>query len=166
MNKIFRNGLMMLAAGALAASCADYNDLGGYTTNPDPSYSDEYAGLASVKSYLNREAYPNMSMGANMELATYNKQGLDHAVAVTNFDGVSFGTSFMPGKIVSKKGYMNFMALKEALGHAQEMGTPIYGSPIVANEQQPDDWFASLTAPIEIQVLPIFDTEACHRQEL
>ena len=159
MNKIFRNGLMMLAAGALAASCADYNDLGGYTTNPDPSYSDEYAGLASVKSYLNREAYPNMSMGANMELATYNKQGLDHAVAVTNFDGVSFGTSFMPGKIVSKKGYMNFMALKEALGHAQEMGTPIYGSPIVANEQQPDDWFASLTAPIEIQVLPIFDTE-------
>ena len=159
MNKIFRNGLMMLAAGALAASCADYNDLGGYTTNPDPSYTDEYAGLASVKSYLNREAYPNMSMGANMELATYNKQGLDHAVAVTNFDGVSFGTSFMPGKIVSKKGYMNFMALKEALGHAQEMGTPIYGSPIVANEQQPDDWFASLTAPIEIQVLPIFDTE-------
>jgi len=159
MNKIFRNGLMMLAAGALAASCADYNDLDGYTTNPDPSYTDEYADLASVKSYLNREAYPNMSMETYMELPTYNKQGRDHAMAVTNFDGISFGSSFMPGKIVSKKGYMNFMALKEALGHAESIGTPVYGSPIVANEQQPDDWFAELTAPIEVSVLPINDID-------
>ena len=76
MNKIFRNGLMMLAAGALAASCADYNDLDGYTTNPDPSYTDEYADLASVKSYLNREAYPNMSMETYMELPTYKVPSL------------------------------------------------------------------------------------------
>jgi hypothetical protein len=159
MNKIFRNGLMMLATGALAASCADYNDLGGFTTNPDPTYTNEYADLASVKSYINKEVYPNLLMEASMELPTYNKQGLDHAMAVTNFDGVDFGYSFMPGKIVSKKGYMNFMALKDALGHAESMGTPVYGSPIVANENQPDDWFAALTAPIEIQVLPLNDKD-------
>jgi len=160
MNKIFRNGLMMLAAGALAASCADYNDLGGFTAEPDPSYTNDYADLGSVKSYLNREAYPNMSLETSMDLKTYNKQGKEHAIAVTNFDGVAFGYSFMPNNsVVSKKGYINFMAFKDAISHAESMGTPVYGSPIVANDQQPDDWFAELTAPREIQVLPIMDKD-------
>jgi hypothetical protein len=159
MNKIFRNGLMALAAGALAVSCANYNDLGGFSAEPDPSYTDEYAGLNPVKSYINKNDYPNMSMETNIALSTYNKQGMDHAAAVTNFNGVGFGYTFMPGNIVSKKGYMNFMALKEALNHSAEIGVPVYGSPIVANDQQPDDWFAALTAPIEIQVLPINDVD-------
>ena len=62
MNKIFRNGLMMLAAGALAVSCADYNDLGGFSAEPDPAYTNEYGGLRAVKTYINREKYPNMSL--------------------------------------------------------------------------------------------------------
>jgi hypothetical protein len=159
MNKIFKNGLMMLAAGALAVSCADYNDLGGFTAEPDPAYTNEYGDLRAVKSYINRETYPNMAMTTNMNLATFNKQGLEHAVAVTNFDGVDFGYSFMPDKFVSKKGYMNFMSLKEAIGHAAEINLPVFGSPIVANENQSDEWFGALTAPIEIQVLPINDVD-------
>ena len=159
MNKIFRNGLMMLAAGALAVSCADYNDLGGFTATPDPTYTNEYGDLRAVKSYINRNDFPNMALQASVDLTTFNKQGLDHAMAVTNFDGVDFGYSFMPDKYVSKKGYMNFMALKDAIGHASSINFPIYGSPIVANEQQSDVWFESLTAPIEIQVLPIMDTD-------
>ena len=159
MNKIFRNGLMMLAAGALAVSCADYNDLGGFSAEADPSYTSDYGDLNAVKSYINRNDYPNMSMQTALSLTTFNKQGLDHAVAVTNFDGVDFGYSFMPDKYVSKKGYMNFMALKDAIGHASEINLPVYGSPIVANEQQSDVWFEALTAPVEVQVLPINDVD-------
>jgi hypothetical protein len=159
MNKIFRNGLMMLAAGALAASCADYNDLGGFSAEADPSYTNEYGGLNAVKSYINRTDYPNMAIQASMSLTTFNKQGLEHAVAVTNFDAVDFGTTFMPDKYVSKKGYMNFMALKDAIGHCEDINLPVYGSPIVANEKQSDVWFEALTAPIEIQVLPINDKD-------
>jgi len=153
------NELLAFSCLLLAASCADYNDLGGFNAEPDPTYTDDYAGLASVKSYTNREAYPNMTMETSLALTTYNKQALDHAVAVTNFDGVSFGYSFMPDKYVSKKGYMNFMALKDALGHSESIGYKVYGSPIVANEQQSDDWFATLTAPIEVSVLPIDDKD-------
>ena len=112
MIKIFRNGLMMLAAGALVVSCADYNDLGGFKADPDPSYTNEYANLDPVKDYINRTDNPNMSMETSMALTTYNKQGLEHAVAVANFDGVAFGYSFMPDKYVSKKGYMNFLAIR------------------------------------------------------
>jgi hypothetical protein len=65
----------------------------------------------------------------------------------------------MPDKYVSKKGYMNFMALKDALSHSETIGYKVYGSPIVANEQQSDEWFGALTAPVEISVLPINDVD-------
>ena len=84
---------------------------------------------------------------------------MEHAAAITNFDGVAFGNSFMPGSYISKKGYMNFMDLKDALGHLATIGGKAYGSPIFANEQQPDEWFSTLTAPKEVQVLPINDVE-------
>ena len=159
MNKSFRNGLMMLAVGALAASCADYNDLGGFTANPDPNYKLEYTDLNAIKTYINKADYPNMTVDAAIALKEFNKQAFDHAVTVTNFNGVAFGNSFMPAAYVSKKGYMNFMDLKDALGHISDIGANVYGSPIVSNEQQSDVWFGALTAPIEIQVLPINDLD-------
>ena len=159
MNKTLKNGLLMLAAGAFAVSCADYNETNNFSADPDPSYVLPYTDLGAVKTYTNKADYPNMSVDASMKLKEFNKQGLEHAAAITNFDGVAFGYSFMPASYVSKKGYMNFMDLKEALNHMSEIGGEIYGSPIVANEQQADDWFGHLTAPIEVQVLPITDVD-------
>ena len=153
------NGLLAVGGLLLAVSCADYNDLGGFTANPDPDYKLEYTDLNAVKSYINRTDYPNMTVDAAITLKEFNKQAFDHAVAITNFDGVAFGSSFMPVNYVSKKGYMNFMDLKDALGHISDVGCNVHGSPIVSNEQQSDDWFSALTAPIEIQVLPLTDVD-------
>ena len=159
MNKMLKNGLLMLVAGSLAVSCADYNETNNFTAKPDPTYVQPYTDLGAVKTYINTTDYPNMFIDAAIKLTDYNKQALEHAAAVTNFNGVAFGNSFMPATYVSKKGYMNFMALKDAIDHTEEIGGEIYGSPIVANEKQPDEWFATLTAPIEVQVLPIDDKE-------
>ena len=148
-----------LSFSVALTSCADYNETNNFFAEPDPSYERPYSHLAAVKSYINTAEYPNMSVDAAMKLTEYNKQALEHAAAITNFNGVAFGYSFMPSTYVSKKGYMNFMALKDALSHSEEIGSEVYGSPIVANEQQPDDWFETLTAPIEVQVLPIDDKE-------
>ena len=149
----------ILHSSFFISSCADYNETNDFTVQPEASYEMPYSELGAVKSYINRTDYPNMTVDAAVKLAVFNKQALDHAAAVTNFDGVAFGNTFMPGTYVSKKGYMNFMALKDALEHASEIGTEVYGSPIAANEQQCDDWFATLTAPVEVQVLPIDDKE-------
>ena len=159
MKKIFKNSLFMLAAGALAVSCADYNDLNGFSVGDDPRSENPYANLDAVKSYINKADYPNMSIDASIDLKTFNNQSLDHAAAITNFDGVDFGYSFMPASYVSKKGYMNFMDLKDALSHVADINGRVYGSPIVSSDQQPDEWFSTLTAPIEVQVLPIDDKE-------
>ena len=157
MNKIIRNGLFMLVAGAFAVSCADYNVTDDFTAQPDPAFVEPYKDLAPVKSYINRETYPNMSLGAQLKVSEFNKQELAHAAAVTNFDNVAFGTTLMSGSIINDKGVMNFLDMKDPLDHVEEIGGEVFGSPIVANANQADGWLNVLTAPIEIPVDPIED---------
>lgn len=152
MNKIFRNLSLMLVAGTFAVSCADYNETSNFKADPDPSVIVPYQDLAPVKTYIDRQKYPNMSLGAQLKVADFNKQELAHAAAITNFDNVAFGTTLMSGSIVNAKGVMNFLDMMDLLEHAEEINAELYGSPIVANANQADDWLATLTAPIEIPV--------------
>ena len=152
MNTFFRNSLFVLAAGALAASCADYNVTDNFKADPDPTYVEPYKDLNPVKSYIDRVTYPNMSLGAQLKVADFNKQELAHSAAVTNFDNVTFGASLMSGTIVNAKGVMNFLDMSDLLAHVEEIGYDVYGSPLFANANQCDDWLATLTAPIEIPV--------------
>lgn len=145
-------GLFALAVGALVASCADYNVTDDFIAEPDPTFVEPYKDYAPVKSYIDRAQYPNMSLGAQLKVSEFNKQELAHAAAVTNFDDLAFGTSLMSGTIVNAKGIMNFLDMKDLLDHVQEIGGKVFGSPIVANANQADDWLNMLTAPIEIAV--------------
>jgi len=152
MKQIIRNGLLMLVAGVLTVSCADYNVTDDFTAQPDPSFVEPYKDLAPVKSYINREQYPNLTLGATLNVSDFNKQELAHAAAVTNFDNLAFGTTLMSGAIVNAKGVMNFLDMKDLLDHVEEIGGEVFGSPIVANANQADGWLNTLTAPIEIIV--------------
>lgn len=152
MNKIFRNSLLVLAAGAFVVSCADYNVTDNFSAEPDPSYVEPYKDLGPVKSYIDREKYPNMALGATLKVADFNKQELAHSAAVTNFDDYAFGNTLMSGTIINGKGVMNFLDMKDLLDHVEEIGGEVFGSPIAANANQADDWFKLLTAPIEIPV--------------
>lgn len=152
MNKIYRNGLLMLAAGALTVSCADYNVTDNFTAEPDPTFVEPYKDYAPVKSYIDRSKYPNMSLGVTLNVTEYNKQELAHSAAMTNFDNLSFGTSLMSGSIINSKGLMNFVDMKDLLNHVEEIGGEVFGSPIAANASQAYEWLNTLTAPIEIPV--------------
>jgi len=142
----------MLAAGALAVSCADYNETDNFRAEPDPSYVTPYKDLAPVKTYIDRAQYPNLTLGAQLSVTEFNKQELAHAAAMTNFDDVTFGTTLMSGSIVNAKGVMNFLSMKDLLDHMEEIDGQVYGSPLFANANQADDWLKTLTAPIEIIV--------------
>ena len=157
MKKNIINGLLMLATGVFAVSCADYNVTDDFTAEPDPTITEPYKDLAPVKSYIDRSKNPNMSLGVTLKVTDYNKQALAHAAAMTNFDNLAFGTSLMSGKIVNAKGVMNFIDMKDLLDHVEEIGGDVFGSPIVANANQADEWLNTLTAPIEIAVDPIQD---------
>lgn len=105
-----------------------------------------------MKSYIDKSQYPNMTLGATLKVTDFNKQELAHAAAVTNCDNVAFGTTLMSGSIINAKGVMNFLDMSDLLAHVEDIGYEVYGSPIVANDNQADDWLNMLTAPIEIVV--------------
>lgn len=157
MKKNIINGLLMLATGVFAVSCADYNVTDDFTAEPDPTITEPYKDLAPVKSYIDRSKNPNMSLGVTLKVTDYNKQALAHAAAMTNFDNLAFGTSLMSGKIVNAKGVMNFLDMKDLLDHVEEIGGDVFGSPIVANANQADEWLNYLTSPIEIPVETVED---------
>ena len=136
----------------LVVSCADYNVTDDFKANPDPSFVEPYKDLNPVKSYINREQYPNLSLGATLNVTDFNKQELAHAAAVTNFDNLAFGNTLMSGSIINGKGVMNFLDMKDLLDHVEEIGGEVFGSPIVANANQAEEWLNMLTAPIEIIV--------------
>ncbi|MBO7129869.1 MAG: endo-1,4-beta-xylanase [Bacteroidaceae bacterium] len=152
MKKLFRNSLLMLVAGAFAVSCADYNVTDDFKAEKDPTFVEPYKDLNPIKSYIDREKYPNMTLGTTLNVTEFNKQELAHAAAVANFDNVSFGSTLMSGKIVNAKGVMNFLDMSDLLAHVDDIGYEVFGSPIVANEGQADEWLNTLTAPIEIVV--------------
>jgi len=133
-------------------SCADYNTTDDFTAQPDPAFVEPYKDLAPIKSYIDRSNYPNMTIGATLKVTDFNKQELAHAAAVTNFDNLAFGSTLMSGSIINSKGVMNFLDMKDLLDHVQEIGGEVFGSPIVANSFQADDWLSLLTAPVEIVV--------------
>lgn len=157
MKKNFMKGLLMLAAGVFVVSCADYNTTDNFAAEPDPTITEPYKDLAPVKTYIDRSKNPNMSLGVTLKVVDYNKQALAHAAAMTNFDNLAFGTSLMSGAIVNAKGVMNFIDMKDLLDHVEEIDGDVFGSPIVANANQADEWLKTLTSPIEIAVDPIQD---------
>ena len=157
MKKNFMKGLLMLAAGVFVVSCADYNVTDNFAAEPDPTITEPYKDLAPVKTYIDRSKNPNMSLGVTLKVVDYNKQALAHAAAMTNFDNLAFGTSLMSGAIVNAKGVMNFIDMKDLLDHVEEIDGDVFGSPIVANANQADEWLKTLTSPIEIAVDPIQD---------
>lgn len=152
MKKFYKKSLYMLVAGALVASCADYNDMNNFTAEPDPSAVLPYTEFNSINSYIDRDANPNLEIGATLDITEFNKQELSHAAVMTNFDNVSFGKSLMSGTIVSNKGIMNFINMMDLLDHMDEIDGKVFGSPLVANANQCDGWLELLTAPIEITV--------------
>ena len=152
MNKMIKYGLLTLAIGTLAVSCADYNEVNNFTAEPDPTVTTPYNDLNPVKSYINRETYPNMSIDAAINIKDFKDQALAHAAAVSNFNSYYFGTAFMSGSIINAKGVLNFIDMKEQLDHVQEINGEVYGSAIAANSNQADGWLSLLTAPVEIIV--------------
>ena len=150
--KLLGAAFFILHSSLFIYSCAEYNVTDDFKAEPDPTMVPRYTDLGPVKSYTDRNAYPNFSLGTQLKLKDFNDQALQHAAAIANFDDVYFGTDLMGGKIINGKGSMNFISMNTMVSHAKEIGATVFGSPIAANNNQPDDWFQYLTSPIEIIV--------------
>lgn len=152
MNKICKHGLFMLAAGLLAVSCADYNVTDNFTPEGATPTEYPYSEYDAVNTYIDKSKYPNMTINSSLTSKEFKAQELEHAAAVTNFDGVTFGADFMSGKFMRANGVQDFTDMQDILEHTEGLGFNVFGSAIAANNNQADDWIKRLTAPITIFV--------------
>lgn len=160
MKKCLKKSLFMLAAGTIVASCADYNVTDNFIVQSGASEVSPYDDLGPIKSYVDRNNYPNLKLGTTLSVKTFNKQELDHAAALTNFDYISLGSSLMPSNVVvNDKGVMNFLDMMDMVSHAKKIDWEIHGSPLFANSNQADGWLNTITGPIEV---PVEKTEGKH----
>ena len=60
--KVLVAAFFILPSSLFISSCADYNETDNFTAQADPSIQEPYKDLKPVKSYINRDAYPNMSL--------------------------------------------------------------------------------------------------------
>ena len=73
MKKIF-----IISLVALVASCADYNVTDDFRADPDPTYVEPYKDLDPVKFYIDRNQYPNLTLGATLKVSVHRQcQGRD-----------------------------------------------------------------------------------------
>ncbi len=139
----------MFAAAALAASCADYNVTDDFPVDESGVTVYPYSDYGTIKSYLDKDKYPNMKLVSSLTSKEFKAQELEHAATVTNFDAVAFGSDFMAGKFLKGNGVQDFTDMHDILDHIQDIDFNIVGSAIAANTSQADEWVKKLTAPIQ-----------------
>lgn len=128
----------MIAAAALTlAACAEDKFEEFRTAAPERGaqydYLNEYADL---KTYVNRGAYPNFKLGGALAATDFNKQELDYALEVANFDEVVAGNEMKYSSCINDKGIQDFATVTTFVNNAVDAGLSVYGHTLVWHEQQ------------------------------
>ena len=145
------------AALVLAAGCADDFDTNGFKVD-QPQESAQYEYLQAygpLKSYVNRSGVgPMFRLGGALDASEMNKRGLVYALAVANYDEVTFGNHMKHNFVMNADGAMDFGTIRSAIETARNGGLKIFGHTLCWHEQQQGKYLLGLLKDKEIEVDP------------
>ncbi len=145
------------AALVLAAGCADDFDTNGFKVD-QPQESAQYEYLQAygpLKSYVNRSGVgPMFRLGGALDASEMNKRGLVYALAVANYDEVTFGNHMKHNFVMNADGAMDFGTIRSAIETARNGGLKIFGHTLCWHSQQQGKYLLSLLKDKEIEVDP------------
>ncbi len=145
------------AALVLAAGCADDFDTNGFKVD-QPQESAQYEYLQAygpLKSYVNRSGVgPMFRLGGALDASEMNKRGLVYALAVANYDEVTFGNHMKHNFVMNADGAMDFGTIRSAIETARNGGLKIFGHTLCWHSQQQGKDLLSLLKDKEIEVDP------------
>lgn len=145
------------AALVLAAGCADDFDTNGFKVD-QPQESAQYEYLQAygpLKSYVNRSGVgPLFRLGGALDASEMNKRGLVYALAVANYDEVTFGNHMKHNFVMNADGAMDFGTIRSAIETARNGGLKIFGHTLCWHSQQQGKYLLSLLKDKEIEVDP------------
>ena len=145
------------AALVLAAGCADDFDTNGFKVD-QPQESAQYEYLQAygpLKSYVNRSGVgPMFRLGGALDASEMNKRGLVYALAVANYDEVTFGNHMKHNFVMNADGAMDFGTIRSAIETARNGGLKIFGHTLCWHEQQQGKYLLDLLKDKEVEVDP------------
>jgi endo-1,4-beta-xylanase len=141
--------IWMCSVAALAlCSCADDSKLDFDVEKPESIAMLEYLNNYDVlKAYVDRSTNPKFKLGAGVDVASYNKQGLDYSFISSNFDDMTAGWEMKHGGVVQDNGSLNLGTVEAFVNTARRAGLSIYGHTLCWHANQNAKYLNSTIAP-------------------
>ena len=144
-------------AALMLAACADDFDTNDFKVEPSAETS-QYEWLneyGAIKSYINySNVGPLFRLGGALDASDMNKRGLVYALAVANYDEVTFGNHMKHNFVMNAEGAMDFGTIRSAIETARGGGLKIFGHTLCWHEQQQGKYLLSLLKDKELEVDP------------
>lgn len=144
-------------AALMLAACADDFDTNDFKVEPSAETS-QYEWLneyGAIKSYINySNVGPLFRLGGALDAAELNKRGLVYALAVANYDEVTFGNHMKHNFVMNADGAMDFGTIRSAIETARGGGLKIFGHTLCWHSQQQGKYLLSLLKDKELEVDP------------
>ena len=143
-----RKNLLLAAVMLLTATGthAQKNYEIGNPNDPNYSYLKDYGPL---KSYVDREKYPNFKLGVGTTVNNYLSNSTVKGLTNDNFDETVAGNAMKMSSCVDGNGNMNFTTVKNYVNAATAAGLNVYGHTLAWHSQQAVGWLAKLLADKE-----------------
>lgn len=154
--KLFNIAVIGAAAIAMAA-CADDFDTNDYKVQPSEEtsqyeYLNDYGTLKSYVNYSN--VGPRFRLGGALDAEKLAQRGLEYALAVSNYDEVTFGNHMKHNFVMAADGSMDFGRIRTAIEVARAGGLGIFGHTLCWHEQQQGKYLLSLIKDKELEADP------------
>lgn len=149
--KCFKTIWMCSVALLALGACTDDSKLEFEVEKPESIAMFEYLNNYDVlKAYVDRGANPKFKLGAGVDVAAYNKLGLDYSFINTNFDELTAGWEMKHGGVVQNDGSLKLGNVEAFVAAARRAGLTVYGHTLCWHANQNAKYLNSTIAPIII----------------
>ena len=114
-----------------------------------PSDTEHYGYLNdydALKTYIDKEKYPNFKLGIGTTVSEYVKKGSVYKMTNANFTETVAGNAMKMASCVDGNGNMNFSNVTRYVTAAYSAGINVYGHTLAWHSQQPKTWLLKLLA--------------------
>ena len=114
-----------------------------------PSDTEHYGYLNdydALKTYIDKEKYPNFKLGIGTTVSEYVKKGSVYRMTNANFTETVAGNAMKMASCVDGNGNMNFSNVTRYVTAAYSAGINVYGHTLAWHSQQPKTWLLKLLA--------------------
>lgn len=143
--KTIQSFLSLAAAVLLLSACAEDN-VPGFSAEETAEQvaQDSLNAYGPLKSYVNRDKYPNFVLGGATSADNFNQLGQVYALCASNFDEVVTGNAFKYASCVASDGSMDFSRVAAFVTNATAGGLSVFGHTLCWHAQQQPSYLNGL----------------------